>query len=301
MPAPAPSRIGRILVVAVVVAGLATGLPIAATAFFGRTFLYLRTHLPPARLAAIASEPGWRLDRLQVEPGVVLVGLQRPPAQPDAPWIVFFGGNHSTLLMARDFLRDVDPPRRSGPTMRGWESTAAWGLAAYAYRGYDGSGGWPSESALESDAHAIVDHLRASAGLRPDRLVVVGYSLGTGVAAETAVHLAETGARPAGLVLLAPYTSMAAIFDEKVPLVPVGWVAPDTYRTDALAARIPGPVLVVHGLADRLVPPSHGIALASMLGPRASLVQLPGVEHDLIVRSAVADEVRVFVRRHTGG
>jgi uncharacterized protein len=156
------------------------------------------------------------------------------------------------------------------------------GLAVFAYRGYDGSGGEPREADLEADAVRVVDHVVTVGATTVSRVALVGYSLGTGVAAAATVTLADRGTPPAALVLLAPYTSIAAIYDLTVPIVPVGWVAPDPYRTDRLAPRLRGiRTLIVHGGADRLIPPEHGRALAAAIGGSATYMEVPDAAHTL--------------------
>ena len=86
------------------------------------------------------------------------------------------------------------------------------------YRGYGRSRGTsPNEEGLYLDALAVLDVL-AARGVGPDRIVLWGQSLGTGVAAEMAKR--ERGTR---LVLVAPFTSMVAMASRNVPVLPHRW------------------------------------------------------------------------------
>jgi abhydrolase domain-containing protein 12 len=99
------------------------------------------------------------------------------------------------------------------------------------YRGFADSTGTPSEVGLTLDARASWDWLR-SCGAPPESVLVVGNSLGTGVAvqfvsaleAEQRQPSAEKGGdknrgkedsreRPRGVVLLAPFTSIETLLD----------------------------------------------------------------------------------------
>jgi pimeloyl-ACP methyl ester carboxylesterase len=213
------------------------------------------------------------------------VGLVRPAAPP-APFLLFFGGNAMGLSSCQEVLA-----LSSGD--------APWGLAAFAYRGYDGSGGRPTEAGLLADAEAIAAWLERTHDAPPARLVVMGQSLGTGIAAHLAAHLARRGTPAAGLVLLSPFMSMARVFAEQVPLVPIGWAAPDPYRTDRLAPDLPAPVLLIHGTDDALIRPAHGRELAALLGSRGRLLELAGREHnDLWSDRRTVAAIRGLVAAH---
>ena len=116
-----------------------------------------------------------------------------------------------------------------------------------------------------------------ASGFRP--LILMGQSLGTGVAARLAAELADAGAPPEALILVSPFRSVARLFDEAVPLLPLGLAVRDRFDTEALAGRIRSEVLIVHGERDQLIPIEHGRALAQLLGPRAKLVSVPGAGH----------------------
>ena len=88
------------------------------------------------------------------------------------------------------------------------------------YRGYGDSTGTPSEAGLTLDAHTAWDWLR-SHGASPESVLVVGNSLGTGVAVQFVSALeAEQGGkeegsreRPRGVVLLAPFSNVQTLLD----------------------------------------------------------------------------------------
>lgn len=87
------------------------------------------------------------------------------------------------------------------------------------YRGFGDSTGVPSEAGLTLDARAAWDWLR-SRGAPPENVLVVGNSLGTGVAVQFVSSL-EDGQRgrergrerPRGVVLLAPFSNVETLLD----------------------------------------------------------------------------------------
>jgi abhydrolase domain-containing protein 12 len=87
------------------------------------------------------------------------------------------------------------------------------------YRGFGDSTGVPSEAGVTTDALAAWDWLRAH-GAPPENVLVVGNSLGTGVAVQFAsalqempLELGSEPQRPRGVVLLAPFSSIDALLD----------------------------------------------------------------------------------------
>jgi abhydrolase domain-containing protein 12 len=103
-------------------------------------------------------------------------------------------------------------------------------VLAIDYRGFGDSGGVPSEQGLLSDARAAWDWLIEN-GSKESDITVVGQSLGTGVSAGLVAELAEEGepcvdrvskrgkrtpllgVSPRGMVLLAPYSSIATLLE----------------------------------------------------------------------------------------
>ena len=269
------------ILIAVVLALVA--LPYAVIFLFGRAFLYHPTHLTALDLARLVERPGWKLDRLPLGDGVISNGLVRPSTSADAPWLLFFGGNAMDLGQLQEVLEFL---RQDRP----------WGLAVWAYRGYDGSNGQSTEAALHADARLAFARLTDAYGVAPERVVVAGESLGSGVAAALVADLKAQKIRPAGLVLVSAYTSVARIVDEVVPVIPAGFAFRDQFRTDQRLADIPGPVLLVHGTADEVVDIAHSRALAAALGDRARLVEVLERGHnDLWLGTTAYTAVQEFI------
>ena len=196
------------------------------------------------------------------------------------PVVLFFYGNGSSL----------EACRRGGLLDR----IAACGAGIFSpdYPGYGNSAGTPSEGAIARAADAAVAWLRAEHPGSP--LVVMGQSLGAGVAVGTACRHRDA---VAGLVLLAPFTSLADAARAHYP----GWLVRLALREryDS-AAVIPGfakPALVIHGADDPVIPVAQGRALSALARPTSRFVEIPGAAHnDLTEFPGVWDEIRRFVR-----
>ena len=107
-------------------------------------FPYRSGSIAPADYRALSSQPGWAARQITVAPGIRLNGLVRRPKAPDAPWVLFYQGNDAQMLkVGQAFLSRLG-------------ATRDWGLAIFAYRGYDSSDGVPRLPALAADAPEIL-------------------------------------------------------------------------------------------------------------------------------------------------
>ncbi|MFO0604366.1 MAG: alpha/beta hydrolase [Polyangiales bacterium] len=148
-------------------------------------------------------------------------------------------------------------------------------LFAVEYPGYGPlAGDAPGEAAIVDAADGAMALLRERLGVPPSRTLLLGQSLGTGVA----VQLAARGAG-ARVVLLTPYRSITAMAGELFPWLPVGLLVRDRFDSEALAPSITLPVRVVHGTADEVIPFAHGEALAKRF-PRGEFVRVEGGHHN---------------------
>jgi len=154
-----------------------------------------------------------------------------------------------------------------------------YGVLAAEYRGYGVNPGEPSEQGLYKDGRAALDWLLARK-VQPSDIVLVGNSLGSGVATELATQI-----DPRALVLVAPFKSMAATAANTYPWAPVDWLRHDRFDN---IAKVAAPVLVVHGEMDELIPLPHASELARAAAS-AELVTLPGLGHNM----AGTDEAQV--------
>ena len=141
------------------------------------------------------------------------------------------------------------------------------GVVALSYRGYAGSSGQPSEQGLLQDAAAA--YAFTTARYRADKIVVWGFSLGTGVAVALAAEQ-----RIGKLILEAPYTSIADVAASAFWFAPVRLVMRDQFRSDQRIARVKVPLLVMHGARDPTIPDCLWRA-AVCAGARAETVRPP--------------------------
>lgn len=220
----------------------------AALFFFQRSLIYFPQ---PSMQGATAPRMQLPVEGAQLQISV------RPRTGPDA--LIYFGGN----------AEDVSA---SLPSF----STAFPNHAVYLmhYRGYGGSSGAPSERALQADALKLFDKVRA---LHPN-VVVVGRSLGTGVAVRLATQ------RPVSrLVLVTPYDSLEDLAAAQIPVFPVRWLLSDKYQSGRYAPLVAAPTTLVAAEHDEVIPRWSTDRLHARFGQgMARLIVLPGTGHNTI-------------------
>lgn len=240
-----------------------------------RVLLYPAPHDPP-----FVPPEGAKLLSLHADDGALVVAAQFPPPDDRARTVVIFHGNGETLGGRVPLAEDL--------------RSRGLGVVLAEYRGYGlaSSSGPPDEAGLYRDATAILDELQRQ-GIGPDRVALMGISLGTGVAVEMAAR-----GRGAALILVSPYTSITAMAARVLPFLPARWLCPDRFDTLSKAPRLHLPTLVIHGDSDEVVPFPMGQQVAAAI-PGATLRVVPGGHHnDLFVRAgasldaAIADAAR---------
>lgn len=160
------------------------------------------------------------------------------------------------------------------------------------HRGYGGNPGSPSEGGLRADAAAARAHLEAREDVADDRIVHLGESLGSAVAAGLSVD-----APPAALVLRSPFPSLVEVGRHHYRFLPVGALLRDRFPTAEHLAAVDAPVLVVAGDADGIVPFDLSREVAS--GAGAQLEVIEGAGHNdraLLDGDRYLDAVDAFVR-----
>jgi alpha-beta hydrolase superfamily lysophospholipase len=163
------------------------------------------------------------------------------------------------------------------------------------YRGYGKSTGRiDSEAQLMADVQAAWQSIASR--YEGKRVVFLGRSLGTGLAAKLAASLGSAQ-RPGLLVLVSPYVSMQAVAHEQYPFVPSALVR-YPLRTDEALKTLRGqiPVLILHGDKDSLIPFQHAETL-SRLSLGITLQPVPGAGHgDLQTYDVYLDALRHAIK-----
>jgi len=146
------------------------------------------------------------------------------------------------------------------------------------YREYGKSSGelWDEED-LTGDMKKVYKEMTVE--YAEDRIYLVGYSLGSGVAAQVAAEY-----DPAGLMLWTPYYSMLDIKDGSYPFLP-DFLVRYPLRTDLALQQVDEPVVIFYAGMDQILPIERAMKLNRYLKPGDRHVVLEGQRHGGVFRN----------------
>jgi uncharacterized protein len=167
-----------------------------------------------------------------------------------------------------------------------------WNALVFHYRGCWGSAGRYDLRTIPRDVTAAVDYLADCPWVDPDRIAVVGHSLGGWAALVSAaveprlraVAVYGAAARLGAALALSP-ERIEEEFTAFLAATPQEFTAQCEQvaeRMDGLSAAAdiwPRPLLVVHGTADRWVPVAQARELAARAGSACRYVEVEGADH----------------------
>jgi pimeloyl-ACP methyl ester carboxylesterase len=191
--------------------------------------------LPPrAEQLSLRSADGHRLS-----------GILLPADEPakDRTLILGFGGNAWNGQDVAEYLHELFPDEE---------------VVAFHYRGYAPSEGAPSADALIADAPLVYD--LAVERVKPKRVVAIGFSIGSGIAAK----LAATR-KLDGLILVTPFDSLKAVAQSMYPWLPIGPFFEHEIDAASALEKLDVPVAVIDAERDEIVPGQRTDALRKQI------------------------------------
>nr|WP_318384786.1 alpha/beta hydrolase [uncultured Enterobacter sp.] len=153
-------------------------------------------------------------------------------------------------------------------------------LFMFDYRGYGQSQGSPSQAGLCDDTQSAIAYVRQRSDVDPQRLVLLGQSLGGNNVLAAFGQETQTPGRSGirAIILDSTFSSYSAIASDVVP--GSGILLNNRYSADRyIAAVSPIPVLIIHGKADRVIPWQHSETLYRLAGQPKQAILIPDGEH----------------------
>lgn len=141
------------------------------------------------------------------------------------------------------------------------------------YRGYGKSEGKiTSQEQLFQDVQTTYDEIKKR--YNEDKIIVLGYSLGTGLATE----LASTN-NPKLLILQAPYYSFTDLMKYYYPIIPT-FILKYKLPTDEFIRNCKVPIVIFHGTDDEVIYYGSSLKLKNYFKNTDTLITLKGQLHN---------------------
>jgi uncharacterized protein len=226
---------------------------------------HIREHFPGAEEVIVDTRDNTRLHGWLVHSG----------KEGPSSLLIYFGGN------AEEVSWMIDQKNKFGD----------WSILLVNYRGYGLSGGRPGEEALLGDALLLYDTFSVREDINPDRIAIMGRSLGSAMA----VYLSSNRAI-AGSVLVSPFGSIEDIARSNFPFLPVSLLLKHKFNVLPLAAVSGNPMLTIIASDDTIIPPHHSERLFEAWKGEKELVVIENADHNNIsYYSGFWEQIRDFL------
>lgn len=194
------------------------------------------------------------------------------------PIYVYFAGNAESYVRSNEIL--------SGLAANGS------GVLALIYRGYGKSTDTPSEQGFYNDAQSLIDYIKSKFD---NKIIVIGRSIGTGVAVEVAANNQLDG-----IVLWSPYTTLEEVAADQYPIFPIKKLGMMNVKFDSAAKikKVSEPVLFIHGKNDSLIKISNAKQLFSLANEPKRFVVFDNADHINFNSEDIISEINKFVWRN---
>jgi len=216
--------------------------------------------------AALAAYPN--VEQLTIETdGRAVSGWMIHQAEGKAPLVLYFGGNGE--IAANRILYLVE----SGDI----RAFAGCNFAFLDYPGYGTSSGSPGEASLKQMGLDAYDALSAREDVDADRIVLFGFSMGTGVANYVAANRTA-----AGLLLFAPYADGYDLYNTMVPVFygPLRALVAFKMESVRFAESVQVKPLIFSSIDDKMVPFASSERLSAAYPAGSEFVKMLGFGHN---------------------
>ncbi|NRP27582.1 Alpha/beta hydrolase family protein [Marinobacterium sp. xm-d-420] len=200
------------------------------------------------------------------------------PAEPGQETLVYLHGNARNLSTRGRLINILSKDDR--------------GLLIFSWGGFGQSTGAPSEVSFYDDARAVFDWLAKEQGLNSSDLIIYGESLGTGVAVQLATERDFKG-----VILAAPYTSIAQMAADNYPWLPVNLLLKHRFDSIDKIQQVDEPLVIMHSTDDDTIPYEQGVRLFEAAGEPKLFMGFEDREHTQFRSEDVDRAIRWVLER----
>ena len=184
------------------------------------------------------------------------------------PLVIFFGGN------AQNSSNTLYNYYQSGIMKNVFGN---YNLMLIDYPGYGMSKGKPSDDSMFIASKYIFEYATKMSEVNIDNIVIMGYSIGTGVASYCA---SENDA--SGLILVAPYDKALSLYNDAIDSFhgSVASLAKYSFDSSTYAENVNEPTLIFTSKKDEVINYKHSLDLAGHFSKLDDVVVLDNVNHN---------------------
>lgn len=204
-----------------------------------------------------------------------------------APLLIFFGGNSQNSSNTCRFFEEHNIFR----------NFAGYHFLYVDYPGYGLSDGSPSDTSMFAAALRIYDFACTLDCVDGQNVVILGYSIGTGVATYVASQRAANG-----LILLAPYDRGLSLYNNELNIFhgPLKLLAKYKFDSVSYAKNVQVAPLIIASYDDEVIDESLSLNLAKCFDTIEQMLLLQGVSHDaFFYQREVLDAIYDYLQNTT--
>ncbi len=197
--------------------------------------------------------------------------------------LLYFGGNQETAASRLRALTQQEP-------------FPSCDFACIDYPGYGRSSGTPSNDSLLAYGLSVYDYFSQTMGYR--HIILMGYSLGTGVA-----NYVASQRDPAGLILMAPYADGCDLYNHYLPIFygPLRLLVAYPMPAAGYAGQTAVRPLILASEDDETVPYQSSVRLSRAYPQGCELITLHGIRHnDFWQGGEVLEQIQTYLAQCTG-
>lgn len=163
-------------------------------------------------------------------------------------------------------------------------------VVAFYYRGLGPSSGTLSEEALVDDGLQVLDWLCAKTRLPVSSIVIIGRSLGSGIAVQVAA-----ARKVAGMILISPFDRLVNVIRNRIRFFP-DFLLQDKFNSVEHISQVSCTILCITGACDTTIPPELTKALFIQWAGQLIEHNVPEGRHRGLLRyHSVQSEVALFL------
>ncbi|MEE0831125.1 MAG: hypothetical protein UIM26_06630, partial [Longicatena sp.] len=204
---------------------------------------------------------------------------------PDCPTIIYFGGNAQS---SENFFFNMEKND-------GWKSFGNCNVVMIDYPGYGLSTGKTEYKSILRMAEATYKYVNESDFYGKNEIIVMGFSLGTGVASYVTSSFDTDG-----LILVAPYNNARELYNNMCNIFhgPLNFLIRNPFPSDQFAKNVSVPTLIIASEDDEVVPYELSYRLKDYF-VNYEFINVEGLYHnELLSDENVLNEIKLYVNNH---